>query len=53
MYKLIFIGLIVTAVALYFTGALNFGMNGDNIDVSIDKNKAKELGESINDKLAK
>lgn len=51
MYKWIFIALLFAGAALYFTGALDFVMDEDTIDLSIDKNKAKELGESIRDKI--
>ena len=51
MYKLIFFGLVLIGAALYFSGALEFDTNGDKIDVSIDTEKAQELGESIKDKI--
>lgn len=51
MFKWIFLALFFTLAALYFTGALDWDMSGDKIDVSIDKSKAKELGESIRDKI--
>lgn len=51
MYKWIFLALLFAGTALYFMGALDFAMDDDKIDVSIDKNKAKEIGESIRDKI--
>ena len=51
MYKLIFFVLILTGGALYFYGALEFDTQTDRLDISLDKEKAKELGESIKDKI--
>ena len=51
MHKWIVFILIFAGVVLYFMGALDFDMSSDKIDVSIDKNKAKEIGESIRDKI--
>lgn len=51
MYKWVFLGLFVIAVALYFTGALEVDNTQDSVSVTVDKNKAKELGESIKDKI--
>jgi len=51
MLKWILLALCIIAAALYFTGTLDFDASGDKIDISIDKDKAKELGESIKDKI--
>jgi len=51
MYKWVFLVLICTGLALYFTGALEFDNSEKSVSVSVDKEKAKELGESIKDKL--
>ena len=51
MYKWVFLVLIVIGVALYFTGALEVDNSQDSVSVTVDKSKAKELGESIKDKI--
>ena len=51
MYKWVFLVLIVIGVALYFTGALEVDNSQDSMSVTVDKNKAKELGESIKEKI--
>ncbi len=51
MYKWIFLALFFLGTALYFTGALDLDMSGEKIDVSIDKEKATELGESLKEKI--
>ena len=51
MIKWMVIVLIVVAIALYFTGALEVDNTQDSVSVTVDKNKAKELGESIKDKI--
>ena len=51
MYKLLFLALIVIALALYFTGALEVDTSGDSVNLSVDKEKAIELGESVKDKI--
>lgn len=51
MYKLIFLALVLAVTGLYFSGALEFDDSGDNINISVDKDKAKALGESIKEQL--
>lgn len=51
MYKWIFLALVFIGAVLYFAGALAFDTSGDSVDISIDKQKAQNLGESIKDNL--
>jgi hypothetical protein len=51
MIKWAFLVLVVMAIILYFTGALEVDNTQDSVSVTVDKNKAKELGESIKDKI--
>jgi hypothetical protein len=51
MYKLIFLVLIMGIVGLYFSGALDFDTGGDSVDITIDKDKAQEFGESIQEHI--
>ena len=43
--------IVLLVIGLYFGGALDFSDGGDSIDISIDKDKAEELGESLREKL--
>ena len=51
MLKWISFVIVVMAIVLYFTGALEFSDKSNSINISVDKDKAKDLGESIKDKL--
>ena len=51
MLKWMSLAIVLLGFGLYFGGALNFSDSGDSIDISIDKDKAEELGESLRDKL--
>ncbi len=51
MYKLIFLGLIAIGLLLYFSGALEFDNSDESVRITVDKEKTKELGESIKDQL--
>ena len=49
MFKWISLVLLIAAVILYFTGALEIDNNTDSVDISIDIEKTKELKEKIKD----
>lgn len=51
MLKWISLALVIVAVILYFTGALEIENNTDSLDISIDKEKTAELKDSIKEKL--
>jgi hypothetical protein len=51
MLKWISLALVVVAVILYFSGALEIENSTDSVDISIDKEKTKALKEKIKDKL--
>jgi len=51
MFKWISLVLVIVAVILYFTGALEIENNEESVDISIDKEKTKELKDKIKDKL--
>ena len=51
MLKWISLVLVIVAVILYFSGALEIENNTDSVDISIDKDKTKELKDKIKDKL--
>jgi hypothetical protein len=51
MLKWISLVLVIVGVILYFTGALEIENNADSVDISIDKDKTKELKDKIKDKL--
>ncbi len=51
MYKWMFLALIAAGVGLYFGGALEIDDSGDNVNISVDKDKAKALGESLKEQL--
>jgi len=51
MFKWISLFIVLVAIVLYFTGALEVDSSGDSLHIEIDKEKAQELGESIKDKL--
>jgi len=51
MFKWISLVLVIVGVILYFTGALEIENNEESVDISIDKEKTKELKEKIKDKL--
>ena len=51
MLKWISLAIVLIATVLYFTGALEFENSANSIDISVDKDKAQELGKSIKDKL--
>lgn len=51
MIKWVVIVLSVVAITLYFTGALEVDNTQESVSFTVDKNKAKELGESIKDKI--
>jgi len=51
MSKLILLVLFVSLAGLYFSGALEFDDSGDSVNMSIDKDKAKALGESVKKQL--
>ena len=51
MYKLMFLVVIVGIIGLYFSGALDFDTSGESVDITIDKDKAKAFGESIQEQI--
>ncbi|MFC2074428.1 hypothetical protein ACFLR3_04165 [Campylobacterota bacterium] len=51
MIKWLVLLLVVAGIALYFVGALEVDNTQDSVSVTVDKSKAKELGESIKDKI--
>ncbi len=51
MYKWIFIGLAIMGLVLYFTGALEIVNSDERVSVTVDKDKAKEFGSSIKQKI--
>lgn len=51
MIKWAFLLLMIIAISLYFAGALEVDNTQDSVSVTVDKNKAKELRESIKDKI--
>jgi len=51
MLKWISLVIVVVLIGLYFSGALELSDGGDSIDVSIDKEKAQDLGKSIRESL--
>lgn len=53
MLKWILIVIVLIGAVLYFNGALEFDSSDNKLNISIDKNKAEELGESVKDKIRK
>jgi len=51
MIKWISLAIVLAAVALYFTGALELDDSGDSVNITIDKEKAQDFGESIKERL--
>lgn len=51
MLKWISLALVIVGVILYFTGTLEIDNNADSVDISIDKDKAKDLTKKIRDKM--
>ena len=51
MLKWISLAIVLTAVALYFSGALELDNSGDSVNITVDKDKAQDLGESIKEKF--
>jgi len=51
MYKWVFVILVIVGLGLYFSGALWVINSEESVSVTVDKDKAKELGESIKDKI--
>jgi len=51
MIKWISLAIVLVAVALYFTGALELENNADSVNISIDKEKTEELGKSLKERL--
>ena len=45
------LAVVAVGIVLYFYGALELSNGSDSVDISIDKEKTKELGESIKDKI--
>jgi len=51
MLKWIALAVVFIAVILYFAGALEIDNSAKTVDISVDKDKTKELGESIKKSL--
>jgi len=51
MFKWISLAIVVAAIGLYFSGALEFENSSDSVNVVVDKDKAKEAAESLKEKL--